>query len=165
MIGGLRSHFSASVLGRKGRIRSSCYVLRLTFWQDKSFLDDDESNTRNHDVPNFPDNIYTPVLSMCPLHTNTGCGKERRMLIGPWRPAKAALVRSYLEVYWSCAGGLSAVNAIGTQLRDPINSGLVEICEYFVLYRIMYWYGNRAMEVQQRNNFVIGSDNTEILGS
>ena len=23
-----------------------------------------------------------------------------------------------------CAGGLSAVNAIGTQLRDPINSGL-----------------------------------------
>ena len=31
---------------------------------------------------------------------------------------------NYLEVYWSCAGGLSAVNAIGTQLRDPINSGL-----------------------------------------
>ena len=30
----------------------------------------------------------------------------------------------YLEVYWPCAGGLSAVNAIGTQLRDPINSGL-----------------------------------------
>ena len=27
-------------------------------------------------------------------------------------------------VYWSCAGGLSAVNAIGTQLRDLINSGL-----------------------------------------
>ena len=31
---------------------------------------------------------------------------------------------NYLEVYWSCAGGLSAVNSIGTQLRDPINSGL-----------------------------------------
>ena len=30
----------------------------------------------------------------------------------------------YLEVYWPCAGGLSAVNAIGTQLRDPIDSGL-----------------------------------------
>ena len=28
------------------------------------------------------------------------------------------------EVYWPCAGGLSAVNAIGTQLREPINSGL-----------------------------------------
>ena len=26
--------------------------------------------------------------------------------------------------YWPCAGGLSAVNAIVTQLRDPINSGL-----------------------------------------
>ena len=29
-----------------------------------------------------------------------------------------------VEVYWPCAGGLTAVNAIGTQLRDPINSGL-----------------------------------------
>ena len=55
---------------------------------------------------------------------NSGCGKERRILIGPWSPAKAALVRNYLEVYWPCAGGLSVVNAIGTQLRDPINSGL-----------------------------------------
>ena len=33
---------------------------------------------------------------------------------------KAALVRNYFEVYWPCAGGLSAMNAIGTQLRDPI---------------------------------------------
>ena len=37
---------------------------------------------------------------------------------------KATPVWNYLEVYWPCAGGLSAVNAIGTQLRDPINSGL-----------------------------------------
>ena len=67
----------------------------------------------------------TPVLSACPLHTDSGCGKERRILIGPWWPAKAALVRNYLEVYWPCAGGLSAaVNAIGTQLREPINLGL-----------------------------------------
>ena len=34
------------------------------------------------------------------------------------------LIWNYLEVFWPCAGGLSAVNAIGTQLRDPINSGL-----------------------------------------
>ena len=46
------------------------------------------------------------------------------MLIGPWRPAKAAVVRNYLEVYWPCDAGLPAVNAIGTQLRDAINSGL-----------------------------------------
>ena len=38
--------------------------------------------------------------------------------------AKAALVRNYLEVYWPCAGELWAGNAIGTQLRDPINTGL-----------------------------------------
>ena len=34
-------------------------------------------------------------------------------------------LHNYLEVYWPCAGGLSAVNAIGTHLRDPINSGLI----------------------------------------
>ena len=68
--------------------------------------------------------VVHPVLSTCPFHTDSGCGKERRILIGPWGPAKAALVRNYLEVYWPCAGGLSAVNAIGTQLRDPINLGL-----------------------------------------
>ena len=29
--------------------------------------------------------IYiSPVLSKYPLHTNSGCGKERRILIGPW---------------------------------------------------------------------------------
>ena len=39
---------------------------------------------------------------------------------------KAALIRNYLEVYWPCAGRLSAVNAIDTQLRDPINSGLTQ---------------------------------------
>ena len=68
--------------------------------------------------------LLPPVLSTCPPHTNSGCVKERRILIGLWRTAKAALVRSYLEVYWLYAGGLSAVNAIGTQLHDPINSGL-----------------------------------------
>ena len=33
---------------------------------------------------------------------------------------------NYLEDYWPCAGGLSAVSAIDTQLRDLINisSGL-----------------------------------------
>ena len=25
-----------------------------------------------------------PVLSICPLHTDRGCGKERRIFIGPW---------------------------------------------------------------------------------
>ena len=40
--------------------------------------------------------------------------------------AFASCIFLYLEVYWPCAGGLSAVNAIGTQLRDPINSGLTQ---------------------------------------
>ena len=28
--------------------------------------------------------IQPSILSTCPLHTNSGCGKERRILIGPW---------------------------------------------------------------------------------
>ena len=29
-------------------------------------------------------NTVHPVLSTCPLHTDSGWGKERRILIGPW---------------------------------------------------------------------------------
>ena len=35
--------------------------------------------------------------------------------------SKVAVVEDY---WWSCAGGLSAVNAIGAQKRDRMNSGL-----------------------------------------
>ena len=30
---------------------------------------------------------------------------------------------NYLEEYWPCVGGLLVVNAIGTQLRDPMAYG------------------------------------------
>ena len=30
------------------------------------------------------------------------------------------------HTHWPCAGGLSAVNTIGAQLREPINSGLTQ---------------------------------------
>ena len=33
----------------------------------------------------------------------------------------AILLPEFSLNYWPCAGGLSAVNAIGTQWRDPIN--------------------------------------------
>ena len=29
-------------------------------------------------------NIRPPVLSTCPLRTSSGCGKETRILVGPW---------------------------------------------------------------------------------
>ena len=64
---------------------------------------------------------HSSALSIVRAHDGLEC---RRILIGPWWPAKAERVRNYLEVYWPCPGGLSAVNAIGTQLRDSINSGL-----------------------------------------
>ena len=64
------------------------------------------------DTFNMPTSYFIPI--------NSGCGKREAHI--NW--SKAALVRNYLEVYCPCAGGLSAVNAIGTQLRDPIISGL-----------------------------------------
>ena len=30
------------------------------------------------------DSPQSTVLSTCPLHTISGCGKERRIFIGPW---------------------------------------------------------------------------------
>ena len=36
---------------------------------------------------------------------------------GGWGPVK---------VYWPCAGGLTAVNAVGTELRDPYYSILCD---------------------------------------
>ena len=50
-------------------------------------------------------NVAKPI-EYTVLHTNRGCGKKEAHVNCP------------------CAGGLSAVNAIGTQLRDPIDSGL-----------------------------------------
>ena len=63
----------------------------------------------------FPHAYFIPIVCV---------GNERRILIGPRGLAKAALVRNCLEIYWPCAGGLSAENAIGMQLRNPVNSGL-----------------------------------------
>ena len=42
-------------------------------------------------------------------------------------PRQYSFGTNYLEVYWPCAGGLLAVNAIDTQLRDPISSKLTPI--------------------------------------
>ena len=44
---------------------------------------------------------------------------------------------NYLENYWPCAGELSAVNAIDTQLRDPMDSGLTR------WYMAVYIHGRR----------------------
>ena len=65
------------------------------------------------------------TFNMPPSYQYSGCEKERRILIGPMGDLlRQRSFGTYLEVYWPCAGELSAVNAIGTQLRDTINLGL-----------------------------------------
>ena len=67
------------------------------------------------------------ILSTCPLHTISGYGKREthtlKMIHGDAK-ASTRCCWNCLEDFWPCAGVLSAVNAIGTQLCDPINSGL-----------------------------------------
>ena len=60
---------------------------------------------------------YIPIIA--------DLGKERHTLNGPMVTCKGSTCYwNYLEDYWPWAGGLLEVNAIGTHLRDPINSGL-----------------------------------------
>ena len=63
------------------------------------------------------------------IHIDSGCSKKKKRethiiwsIVVAWKGSTA--FSNYLEDYWPCAGGLSTVNAIGTQLHDPINSGL-----------------------------------------
>ena len=56
--------------------------------------------------------------------------KEGRTLLGPrgYKYSYSTLKGSirywnYLDDYWPCAGGLSAVNTIDTRSRDLMNSG------------------------------------------
>ena len=66
-----------------------------------------------------------PILPTCPLHSNSGCGVREAHIKWSMVTCKGSThYWNYVEDYWPCAGGLSVVNAIGTQLRDPINSGL-----------------------------------------
>ena len=70
----------------------------------------------------------TCVVYFCsPLEKNrkestiTSVGKGSR---GKESYSNIAAVWNYLEVYWPRVGGLSAMNVIGTQSRDSIDSGL-----------------------------------------
>ena len=69
------------------------------------------------------DIVSTPISFRCSRLVGLGKG-----FVATWISVGLSsgllLVRNYLEVYWPRAGGLSAVDAIGTQLRYRINSGL-----------------------------------------
>ena len=55
------------------------------------------------------------LAGFCSSSTKYGMGR-RKFYPSVW---------NYFEVYWSRARGLSAVNAVGTQLRDPINYNII----------------------------------------
>ena len=65
--------------------------------------------------------LHTPVLSTCTLDTVSGCGEKRGVHLLVHGDVKRASVTG---TTLGTTGPVPAVNAIGTQLRDPINSGL-----------------------------------------
>ena len=76
--------------------------------------------------------LYSGVM---PTDISTGAhlipmvdvGKDRRtLLVHDHLQNGSTRYWNYLEAYWPCAGGLSAVNAIDTQLCGQINSGLTQ---------------------------------------
>ena len=75
--------------------------------------------------------LYTPSrLSTCYNHfipIVSGCGiREAHMNWSMVTCKDSTRYWNYLEDYWHCAGGLWAVNAIGTHLRDSINAALIQ---------------------------------------
>ena len=64
----------------------------------------------------------------------------------------------YFEDYWPCAGGISAVNAIGTKLRDTINSGLTPCRIWFELINGRR-RGNREESCELITSFSLGVEN------
>ena len=61
-----RKHVSVLLChSRKNKPPYSCHY----FWKQFSWIYHNDTSL---------------VLSTCPLHTNSGCGEERRLLIGPW---------------------------------------------------------------------------------
>ena len=55
---------------------------------------------------------HCTILSSCPLHTNSECRKIEAHINWPMVTCKGSTrYWNYLEDYWPCAGGVSAVNA------------------------------------------------------
>ena len=75
---------------------------------------------------------FTLILSLCITRVHyipivvKGCGKRKARKNWSMVISEKGSTRywNYIEDYWPSAGWLSAVNAIGTRLRDLINSGL-----------------------------------------
>ena len=59
-------------------------IARYRGWCIETIAVKHSERNKHIKVCNICDEVRTPVLSTCPLHTNSGCGKERRILIDPW---------------------------------------------------------------------------------
>ena len=61
-----------------------------------------------------------PILSTCPLHTNSRRGKREAHIDWSMVTCKGSPLLELPKDYWSCAGGLSAVKVVGKKMYDPV---------------------------------------------
>ena len=61
-----------------------------------------------------------------PTFSNSGCEKRGVHMNWSMVMQRQHPLLNYVHDHWPCASGLSAVNAIGAQLRDAINSGMTQ---------------------------------------
>ena len=93
---GLRSPELSAQVGRANSCVCACVCVLFPFVLDVRFVG---RISRSHTgfLIHLPSAVHaliflagriqpflSPFLSTRPLHTNSGCGKERRILIGPW---------------------------------------------------------------------------------
>ena len=73
----------------------------------------------------YASDIVSIAHTCSPYQHYSGCRKYLHTELGPSDFLnRQHLLLSYRVDHWLCAGGLLAANAIGAQLRDPIDSGL-----------------------------------------
>ena len=61
----------------------TCTSMASSNFVSAAVLDISRKTTVVKETDDCIDRGLPPVLSTCPLHTNSGCGKEWRILIGP----------------------------------------------------------------------------------
>ena len=113
------------IFGRREGVRCCSWLLHILLEETEKMRKLYSGYTVKVTVSSTIAVVTPPVLSTCYNHFMpiVSDGKKRRILVGPCGDLPLP-VWNYLEVHWPCVGGFSAVNAIGTQLRDPMNSGL-----------------------------------------
>ena len=112
-------------MDRNARDNIKIYIYKIMIYEKKGVLRCQARYRQKHVLVVVLSYAHTliphAIHSICQFHTSSGCGEKKAHINWSMVTCQGSTrYWNYLEDYWPCAGGLSAVNAIGTQSRDPI---------------------------------------------